>query len=125
MIHLDSNYLISGVKRTTPEASAIQQWLLNGEILACSTITWSEFLNGPVTPAQVATARAFLTGGCADFEEAHAERAADLFNRIGRLRRLKFDCLIAASAIVAGAELATGNATDFRLFVPHGLKLAP
>lgn len=124
MIHLDSNFLIAGVNRANAEAKAIEQWLLVGESLACSTISWSEFLNGPVTPAQVATARKFLTAGCVDFAETDAERAADLFNATGRMRRLKFDCLIAASAVVAGAELATRNLADFRVFVPHGLKLA-
>lgn len=124
MIHLDSNFLIAGVNRANAEAKAIERWLLAGESLACSTISWSEFLNGPVTPAQVATAREFLTAGCVDFGEPDAERAADLFNRTGRMRRLKFDCLIAAAALVAGAELATRNLEDFRAFLPHGLKLA-
>ena len=124
MIHLDANFLIAGVHRASHEARAIEQWLHGGETLACSTITWCEFLNGPVLAAQIATAREFLTAGCADFGEVHAERAADLFNRTGRVRRLKFDCLIAATALVAGAELATRNVADFRLFVPHGLKLA-
>jgi predicted nucleic acid-binding protein len=55
---------------------------------------------------------------------AHAARAADLFTRTGRSRRLKFDCLIAAAAMVAGADFATRNVADFRLFVPHGLVLA-
>jgi predicted nucleic acid-binding protein len=66
----------------------------------------------------------FLNAGCVDFEESHAERAAALFNGTGRIRRLKFDCLIAASALVAGAELATRNLEDFRVFLPHGLRLA-
>lgn len=124
MIHLDSNFLIAGVSRANAEAKAIERWLLAGESLACSTIAWSEFLNGPVTPDQIATAREFLTAGCVDFAEADAERAADLFNRTGRMRRLKYDCLIAATALVAGAELATRNLEDFRTFLPHGLKLA-
>ncbi len=124
MIHLDANFLIAGVNRISSEARAIEQWLQRGESLACSTITWSEFLNGPVLPAQIATAREFLTAGCADFEEAHAARAADLFNRTGRSRRLKFDCLIAAAAMVAGADFATRNVADFQLFVPLGLVLA-
>ena len=124
MIHLDANFLIAGVNRTSGEARAIERWLQRGESLACSTITWSEFLNGPVSPAQIATAREFLSAGFADFEEVHAVRAADLFNGTGRSRRLKFDCLIAAAAMVAGADFATCNVDDFRLFVPHGLVLA-
>ena len=68
MIHLDANFLIAGVNRASPEARAIEKWLQGGETLACSTISWCEFLNGPVLPAQIATAREFLTAGCADFE---------------------------------------------------------
>lgn len=124
MIHLDANFLIAGVNRANAEAKAIEHWLLAGESLACSTLSWSEFLNGPVTSAQIATARNFLTAGCVEFAEADAERAASLFNHTGRMRRLKFDCLIAATALVAGAELATRNVEDFRIFLPHGLKLA-
>ena len=33
------------------------------------------------------------------------------------------DCLIAATAMVAQAEIATVNQSDFNPFTPHGLKL--
>ena len=33
------------------------------------------------------------------------------------------DAMIAATAIVAGAALATNNHKDFNIFVPRGLKL--
>jgi predicted nucleic acid-binding protein len=36
----------------------------------------------------------------------------------------QFDCLIAATAILAQAEFATENRSDFTPFVAHGLKLA-
>jgi len=47
-----------------------------------------------------------------------------LFNKPGRRRGSRFDCLIAATAILAQAEVATVNQSDFKVFVPHGLKLA-
>jgi predicted nucleic acid-binding protein len=47
-----------------------------------------------------------------------------LFNKTGRRRGSRFDCLIAATAILDQAEVATVNETDFKVFVPHGLKLA-
>jgi predicted nucleic acid-binding protein len=50
--------------------------------------------------------------------------AADLFNKTGRRRGSRFDCLIAATAIIAQADVATVNQSDFKVFVPHGLKIA-
>ena len=58
------------------------------------------------------------------FTPAEAEFAARLFIAVGRRRALRFDCMIAAAAIASGAELASRNVDDFRLFVPHGLVLA-
>ena len=58
------------------------------------------------------------------FDKATAAVAAELFNKTGRRRGSRFDCLIAATAILAQAEVATVNESDFRVFVPHGLKLA-
>jgi predicted nucleic acid-binding protein len=50
--------------------------------------------------------------------------AAELFNKTGRRRGTRFDCLIAATAIIAQAEVATVNQSDFNVFVAYGLKLA-
>ena len=49
--------------------------------------------------------------------------AANLFNQTGRKRGSRFDCLIAATAILNQAELATINQSDFKVFTAHGLKL--
>jgi predicted nucleic acid-binding protein len=46
-----------------------------------------------------------------------------LDHRTGSKRRTRLDAMIAATAITAGAELATVNADDFEGFVPHGLRL--
>ncbi|HEY3863577.1 MAG TPA: hypothetical protein VGO59_17005 [Verrucomicrobiae bacterium] len=58
------------------------------------------------------------------FGKKEAALAADLFNKTGRRRGSRFDCLIAAKAIIAQADVATINHSDFKLFAPHGLKLA-
>jgi predicted nucleic acid-binding protein len=68
--------------------------------------------------------RAFLGGGILPFGEAEAVETSRLFNAAGRPRRLRVDAMIAATAIAAGAELATGNREDFRPFEGHGLILA-
>ncbi|MBE7539186.1 MAG: hypothetical protein HS122_12325 [Opitutaceae bacterium] len=53
-----------------------------------------------------------------------AELAAQLFNASGRKRAMRYDCLIAACAILGKAALATNNRKDFTALVPHGLLLA-
>ncbi len=83
---------------------------------------WYEFLCGPVTPAQVFSVRAFLQA-IMPFDEVHANEAARLFNEAGRKRSLRVDAMVAATAVVAGARLATNNRKDFKVFEPYGLKL--
>jgi len=92
--------------------------------LAASAIAWTEFLNGPVTPLEVSRTEAVLQSRIITFGQAEAVLAADLFNKTGRRRGSRFDCLIASTAIRAQAQVATVNQTDFKLFVPHGLTWA-
>lgn len=58
------------------------------------------------------------------FGSLDATLAALLFNAPGRRRSSMADCMIAAAALNADAELATSNAGDFRRFARHGLVLA-
>lgn len=124
MIHLDTNYLIGLLVKGSAPSADVDGWLSAGESVAASAIVWTEFLNGPVTPVEVSRAEAVLQSRIVAFGRAEAVLAADLFNQTGRRRGSRFDCLIAATAILAQAEVATINQSDFKLFVPHGLKLA-
>ena len=110
MIHLDTNYLLGLLVKGSLQALEVDGWLATGELLAASTIAWTEFLNGPMTATEVGRAEAVM--------------AAELFNKTGRRRGSRFDCLVAATAAVARAEIATVNQADFKPFLPYGVKLA-
>ena len=124
MIHRDANYLIGLPVKGSVIALEVDEWLAAGESFAASAIAWTEFLNGPVTPLEVSRAEAVLESRIIPFGKAEAVLAAQLFNQTGRRRGSRFDCLIAATAILAQGEVATVNESDFKVFVPHGLKLA-
>ena len=124
MIHLDTNYLVGLPVKGSAAALEVDGWLATGESLAASAIAWTEFLNGPVTPLEVIRAEAVLQSRIVHFGQAEAALAAELFNKTGRRRGSRFDCLIAATAIRAQAQIATINQTDFKVFVAHGLTLA-
>jgi predicted nucleic acid-binding protein len=123
MICLDTNYLILSLVPGSKESRDLVEWIETGEALITPMPAWYEFLCGPVTPAQVATMRAFLRD-IVPFDEAQATLAASLFNAAKRKRSLRVDAMVAATAMVANAALATNNRSDFELFVPHGLELA-
>lgn len=122
MICLDTNYLILGLAAGTSEAKELSAWYQEGEQLMTPMPAWFEFICGPVTDEQVATARAFLAD-IVPFGEREAIEAARLFNATERNRKYSVDAMIAATAIVAKARLATNNHSDFLPFVPHGLTL--
>lgn len=123
MIHLDTNYLIGLLVRGSREASEVDQWLAAGESLAASAIAWSEFLNGPVTAPEAAQVEAILQSQIIPFGRAEAALASELFNKTGRRRGSRLDCLIAATALLNQAALGTINQSDFKPFTAHGLKL--
>jgi predicted nucleic acid-binding protein len=124
MIHLDTNYLIGLLVQGSPQALEVDGWLAAGEPLATSAIAWTEFLNGPVTTVETGRVEAVLQSRIVPFGPAEAALAADLFNKTGRRRGTRFDCLIAATAILASAAVATVNQSDFKPFLSHGLTLA-
>lgn len=125
MIHLDANVLIRLSVPGSGAAAKVRQWLLAGEALAVSAPAWFEYISGPVTNAEVTRAEAILTAGVVDFEKSDSHQAADLFNVTGRKRSMKLDCMIAATALINNARLATTNVTDFQAFAAHGLTIEP
>lgn len=107
MIHLDTNYLIRLAVPGSTEANRVDQWLAAGESLATSALAWTEFLNGPVQPREISLVQAIIASRIVSFDQTAAALAADLFNKTGRRRGSRVDCLIAATALASSAELAT------------------
>ena len=123
MIHLDTNFLIQALVPGSLADSKIQKWLGDDEDLGISSIVWSEFLCGPLTPGDKILAQTLL-GTPEPFLEPDARNSAELFNATGRRSRSLADCQIAAVALRCEARLATVNASDFALFQSQGLRLA-
>lgn len=123
MIHLDTNFLVELVTVGSAGGKRVREWLVAGLKVGTSAIAWSEFCNGPLSREQKDAAFAVLDGNIADFTGRDGEEAARLFNLCGRRRGSHADCMIAASALAAGASVATFNRADFGKFIPHGLRL--
>ena len=87
-----------------------------------SAIVWAEFQCGPVSESGIDAAAA-LTGMPVAFTAMDAVLASRLFNVGGRRRTSLTDCMIAATALNAGASLATANVADFARLEPFGLVL--
>jgi predicted nucleic acid-binding protein len=123
VIHLDTSFLIRALVRGAPEDVRLRGWLRERESVAVSALAWSEFLCGPLTPEAVELA-ALLLGEPLPFTADDAVVAAQLFNKSGRRRGSLLDCMIAAAALAANAQLATSNTADFQRLSKLGLSLA-
>ena len=123
MIHLDTNFLIQALVAGSAAETKLLAWLTAGENFAVSTIAWSEFLSGPLTPQDELLALLLLAAP-EPFLATDARKAAELFNATGRRSRSMADCQIAAVALRCGVKLATGNTGDFLPMESHGLTLA-
>jgi len=123
MIHLDTNLIIGVIDASDLHHPAARRVLSGPGPFAASAVAWMEFASVPLPSLALEAARHLLTAGIVPFGEEAALLAGQLFYETGASRRTRLDTMIAATAILAGAELATVNAEDFRPFVPHGLKL--
>lgn len=122
MIHLDTSFLIKSLVRGSAEDRSLRDWLKTGEAVVLSVVAWAELLCGPLEASQVELISRVVSAR-APFLEEDAVLSARLFNESGRRRGSLMDCMIAASALRAGASLATANARDFRRFAAAGLTL--
>lgn len=122
-IHLDTSFLIRALDPARPESAQLLGWLRDHHSIAISALAWGEFLCGPLAEDDVALASRVVFAH-APVGAAEATEGARLFNHAGRRRNSFPDCIIAATAITAGAQLATSNHADFERFVGAGLELA-
>jgi predicted nucleic acid-binding protein len=122
VIHLDTNALVA-LPRWIRDGHPLIHNVEAGEPVAASSVAWYEYVTGPVDEAEVARAAAFIEHRIVPLDAEHAQLAAELFNGCGRKRTLKFDALIAATAIQTAAAFLTLNVRDFAPFVSRGLKL--
>jgi predicted nucleic acid-binding protein len=86
-------------------------------------IAWHEYVRGPLLDKDRTRALRIIENRIHALGLKDAELAATLFNQTGRRKGSSADCLIAAVAIRIKAEFLTWNLEDFRLFIPHGLRL--
>ena len=123
MIHLDTNLLIAATDPGDIHASVVNKIMDSAGPFAASACAWTEYRSRPVEPVRDNVLHRMLAGGIVPFDEQTAALAGELFHLTGSTRRTRMDVMIAATAIHAGAELATANPADFLAFLPHGLVL--
>jgi predicted nucleic acid-binding protein len=122
VIHLDTGFLISALRRGSIEDRQLREWLTQGEPVGISAVSWIEFLCGPVDAADVELASRIVEEPVA-LLPGDAGLAARLFNLAGRRRGSLNDCMIAAIALRLGATVATTDLAGFRRFEPAGLQV--
>ena len=122
MIHLDTGFLISALRRGSIEDRRLREWLAQREPIGISAVGRTEFLCGSVEPHDVELAARVLQEPVSLLAR-DAGMAARLFNLAGRRRGSLNDCMIAAVALRAGASVATTDIEDFRRFESAGLQV--
>src|SRR5215207_5285532 len=115
MYVLDTSVLIDVLRGSSPAAD----WLASlDEVPLCSEITRAEVLRGVRSPERTPTERLLGALRWAPVDEATSRRAGELGRRHRRSHRGLgvADMLIAATALIHDAELATGNVRHYPMF---------
>ncbi|HYV15498.1 MAG TPA: type II toxin-antitoxin system VapC family toxin [Conexibacter sp.] len=115
MYVLDSSVLIDFLRGS----SAALRWMETlDELPLCSEVTRAEVLRGVRSAERSPTDRLLQTLRWAPVDEAVSRRAGELGRRHRRSHRGigVADLLIAATALVHGAELATANVRHYPMF---------
>jgi len=112
--HLDTDFLVYALSQRGPEWTRVQALADSDAVIEMSAIAWYEFTRGPRSAEQLAVARTFLGDeGVIPFDETLAERAAEVFRRLGSPRARAADIAIGVTAARVAATLLTRNARDF------------
>jgi len=123
MIHVDTNLLIASVDPSHKHAGLWRPLIASGGAFAASAVAWTEFRSYPISYDQLRALDRIILGGILPFERVQADLAGEMFQKTNARRKNRLDSMIAATAILAEAELATVTEADFKPFIPFGLKL--
>ncbi len=114
MILIDTSALVLSLSGARPAIPKLENLVASGERLRLSTLVLYEWLRGPRVPTELAyQEKLFPSDEALPFDSRTARLAADLFRQVGSPRKRQVDLAIAATALVAGAQLWTFNPGDF------------
>lgn len=83
MIHLNTSFLIRAMTPKSTEDGRLRRWLVSGESIGISAMSWAEFPCGPVEAGDVAVATR-IVGDPVALLGADGPLIATLFNLGGR-----------------------------------------
>ncbi len=122
-LHLDTNCLIDVLLGKNKTTTLLKARLRSGWSCATSALAWHEFVCGPLLVEQKQDVWDMLEGRILPIDYEIAELAANIFNKSGRRKGSKPDCIIAATAIHHNAKLLTWNKKDFKSIGKLGFTL--
>jgi predicted nucleic acid-binding protein len=114
VIVLDTSILIDALCGQRRSEAALRRALEDGERMLVPSLVLYEWLRGPRRTAELDAQEALFPAATAlQFGAVEAARAAQLFLALPKAKSRHMDLAIAATAMVAEADLWTLNARDF------------